>query len=98
MSIPALWTWRRILQLAGLAAIGLLQAAAALAAAILGSRLLTMDGDQEYQNYLPAGVALATILLIVSRVLQRRYAEKFALGYVAELRTAFMSHVLRMPG
>lgn len=96
MTMPKLWTGRRILQIAGLALLGILQAVAALVVGYLGSRALTVEGP--YNGPLPPlGIAAATGLLIVSRILQKRYAERFALGYVAELRTSFMSHVLRTP-
>lgn len=91
-----LWTWRRTLQLAGLALLGIVQAAAALVVGYQGSRALTVE-DGLVGPLLPMTVASAAALLIVSQVLQRRYAERFALGYVAELRTSFMSHVLRRP-
>lgn len=96
VTVPRLWTWRRILQLAGLASFGILQAAAALIVGYLGSRALTVE-DHVNSPLLPVAIAAAMGLLIVSRILQRRYAERFALGYVAELRISFMSHVLRTP-
>ncbi|MEM9107200.1 MAG: ABC transporter ATP-binding protein [Pseudomonadota bacterium] len=94
--MPKLWTWRRILQIAGLAFLGILQAVAALVVGYLGSRALTVDVPFNGQ-LLPLGLASAAMLLIVSRILQKRYSERFALGYVAELRTSFMSHVLCTP-
>lgn len=97
MSIPVLWTGRRLLQLAGLASIGAVQAASALAVAFAGSRLLTGADRPDLRPALLAVVVGGTTLLILARVLQRRYAEAFALGYVTELRTALISHVVRIP-
>ncbi|MCP4319099.1 MAG: ABC transporter ATP-binding protein [Hyphomicrobiales bacterium] len=97
MPLPVLWTWRRLLQLAGLASIGVVQVAAALVVAVAGSRLLTTEGDQSFHSWLVPGIVVATLLLVSARVLQRRFAEALALGYIAELRVAFMSHIVRMP-
>ena len=97
MSIPVLWTGRRLVQLAGLASIGVVQAASALAVAFAGSRLLTGAGEADARATMLAVVVGGTTLLILARVLQRRYAEAFALGYVTELRTALISHVVRIP-
>ncbi|MCY6381196.1 ABC transporter transmembrane domain-containing protein [Hoeflea prorocentri] len=97
MSIPVLWTGRRLLQLAGLASIGVVQAASALTVAFAGSRLLTGAGQPDLRPALLAAVIGGTTLLILGRILQRRYAEAFALGYVTELRTALISHILRIP-
>lgn len=94
MTLPALWTPRRLLALAGLAALGVLQAVAALGMAIAGSRLLT---DPSASVAVSFGVGGGAVGLVLLRVLQRRFAEAFALGYVAELRAAFMSHVIRQP-
>ncbi|WP_419910874.1 ABC transporter transmembrane domain-containing protein [Hoeflea sp.] len=46
--------------------------------------------------FLGAVVAAAAVL-ILARVLQRRFAEALALDYVTELRLALMSHVMRIP-
>ncbi|WP_136658863.1 ABC transporter transmembrane domain-containing protein [Nitratireductor sp. XY-223] len=97
MAIPVLWTRRRLLQLSGLACIGFVQAGAALAIAVAGSRALTDAGDPSDRLWLVGAVVAATFALILMRVLQRRFAEAFALGYVTELRVAFMSHVIRIP-
>lgn len=93
--MPKLWTLRRLASLAGLLAIGLVQAVAAIAAAIAAVRFLTRPGTaDEIMIGVVFGGAIAVVAL---RVLQRRLAERFALGYVKELRLALMSHVLRMP-
>lgn len=95
MAVPVLWTARRLAWLTGVALIGAVQALAALAVALAGGRLLTSpQGDNA--NLLLA-VGGATAVLIAARVLQRRWAEHFALTYIAELRSAFMSHVIRVP-
>ncbi len=95
--MPVLWTRRRLAQLAGLAALGALQAGFALVVAMAGSRLLAGGGAEFGQSRLMLVLAGATLGLLGLRVLQRRYAEAFALGYVAELRSAFISHVIRLP-
>ncbi len=95
MAIPVLWTARRVAQLTGVALIGAVQALAALAAALAGSRLLTIPDGNSAMLLLALGGA--TVVLIAARVLQRRWAEHFALTYIAELRSAFMSHVIRVP-
>ncbi|MDA4844282.1 ABC transporter transmembrane domain-containing protein [Hoeflea poritis] len=97
MAVPALWTRRRLLQLSGLACLGVAQAGAALAVAAAGSRLLTQVEDAPSQHWLTGTVIAAAMVLIVVRVAQRRFAEAFALGYVTELRVALMSHVIRIP-
>ncbi len=94
MSLPTLWTPQRLWALAGLAALGVLQAAAALGMAIAGSRLLT---DPSASLVISLSVGGGAVGLVLLRVLQRRFAEAFALGYVAELRAAFISHVIRQP-
>ncbi len=93
--MPRLWTSRRCLGLAGLLAIGLLQAMAGIAAAIAAVRLLT--GNDTSPGWLTAAVLGSATTIVVLRVLQRRWAEQFALRYVKELRLALLSHVLRMP-
>ncbi|MEM8690139.1 MAG: ABC transporter ATP-binding protein [Pseudomonadota bacterium] len=95
MSVPVLWTKRRVAQLTGVALIGAVQVLAALTAALAGSRLLTTPHGDNANLLLALGGA--TMVLIAARVLQRRWAEHFALSYIAELRSAFMSHVLRVP-
>ena len=97
MAVPALWNRRRLLQLSGLACLGFVQAGAALAVAAAGSRVLTQADDPSTQPWLVAAVAAAAVVLILARVMQRRFAEAFALGYVMELRVALMSHVIRIP-
>jgi len=93
--MPKLWTFGRLTGLMGLLAIGLLQAMAAIAAAVAAVRLLTGPDTADAATI---GIVLCgTIAVIALRVLQRRLAEQFALGYVKELRLALMSHVLRMP-
>ena len=97
MALPRLWTRRRLAGIAGLAGFGVLQAATGLAVAAAGSQL--MMGSRAY----PVSIMLMAVLLaaaaafLVLRVLQRRFAEAFALGYVLELRSALISHVIRVP-
>ncbi len=97
MCVPKLWSGRRIAALSGLAVIGALQAVAGLCIAAAASRLLL--GDFEILSRIDlAGLAgTGTVGLVGLRILERRWAEAFALGYVTSLRTAFMSHVLRQP-
>lgn len=97
MTVPILWSRRRLLQLAGLATIGVLQAVFALVVAIGASHLLVGAKDTLSPALLMPAVIAATGGLVALRVLQRRYGEAFALAYVAELRCAFISHVLRLP-
>lgn len=93
--MPKLWTLGRLASLAGLLAIGLAQAMAAITAAIATVRFLTTP---ETADSATIGVVFGGAFTVVAlRVLQRRLAERFALGYVKELRLALMSHVLRMP-
>lgn len=97
MSVPRLWTGQRRGKLAGLAAIGALQGAVALAATMAGGRLLGSGSTDEQTVSLVLTLVSATLVLITLRVVQRRFAESFALGYVTELRAAVMSHTLRVP-
>lgn len=91
---PVLWTRRRFAQLVGLAVLGAAQAGAALVVAVAASRLLAGSGQGVV---LPLSLVAATLALLGLRILQRRYAEAFALDYVAELRSALISHVIRLP-
>lgn len=97
MSLPKLWSGRRIAALSGLALIGALQAVAGLCVATSASGLMLGDFGTVTQVDLALLVGAGTATLIVLRVVERRWAEAFALGYVTSLRTAFMSHVLRQP-
>ncbi len=93
--MPKLWTAGRLLRLCGLLTIGVLQALAAIAAAVAAARLLTGPGPLPF--LLAAAATAGAVAVIALRVLQRRLAEQFALAYVRELRLALVSHVLRMP-
>lgn len=97
MSVPRLWTGQRRGKLAGLAAIGALQGVVALAATIAGGRLLSTGDTGDQATLLMLTLISATLVLIALRIAQRRFAESFALGYVTELRSAVMSHTLRVP-
>ncbi|WP_421725004.1 ABC transporter transmembrane domain-containing protein [Bauldia sp.] len=93
--MPRLWTRARLILISVLSAIGALQAVAAIVAAMAASRLLgaPAEGGMASATAVLAGVAG----LIALRVVQRRWAERFALGYVKALRLALMSHVMRLP-
>lgn len=92
-SAPRLWTPARRVRVAALAALGLAQAMAAIAVAWAASRLMAGESS----SALMACLAMGAGGLALSRVVQRRYAERFALGYVAELRAALASRALRAP-
>ncbi len=97
MAKPTLWTGGRLVRIAVLAVSGILQATAAMIAASAGSTLLIGGASDDRRGVLVATVMIAAAGLFALRVLQRRLAERVALGYVAELRSGLISHVLRLP-
>jgi len=94
-AMPRLWTLGRVLRLSCLLAVGILQATAAIAAAVGAARLLSRPDTQDLTTALV--ILFGAVAVVALRVLQRRLAEQFALAYVKELRLALVSHVLRMP-
>ena len=81
------------MRVAGLSLVGLFQALAAIFVGLTAGRLLSAPGTHGIEAAF--SLIAGTAVLYGARILQRRWAEGFALDYVADLRVALISHVMR---
>ena len=94
--LPPLWSARRIFICAGLVVNGIVQSLGAIALSMSAAALLkgnpTIFGVPVF-----AALAVSAFAALALFVAQSRYAEKFALSFVHDVRLAYAHHALLLP-